>query len=99
MLDKLDGVRALEEVGVDLRGELLSMNDEVVSVLSLSLLLLTDLGKLVVGDKQVSIIDLASVERSASNSSSIRSLEADESAWARLWDTRSIVLAGLDDLD
>lgn len=81
LLDELDGVGSLKEVGVELvGGELLSLVVEVSSVLGLGLLLSADLGELVVGDVELSTVDLCTVEACTGVRSAVGLLEADEGA-------------------
>jgi hypothetical protein len=81
LLDELNGVGLLEEIGIDLvSGILLSLVIEVSLVLGLSLLLLADLGKLVVGHVEWLSVDVLSVELLSSEGGAIRLLEADEGA-------------------
>ncbi len=94
LLDELNGVRSLEEVWVELvRRELLSLVVEISSILSLSLLLLADLGQLIVGNIELLSIDNCSVEALASFSCSIRLLEANEGA------SRGLIIVTWQDLD
>ena len=59
---------------------ILSVVHEVNSVLGLSLLLLTDLGELVLGDKERLLVDELAMEGLTSSGSLIGLLEANESS-------------------
>ncbi len=81
MLNQLDGIRSLKNIQFELlRTELLFLVVEICLVLSLSLLLLANLGELVVCNVKLSTINLEAVETRASKRSDIRLLIANESA-------------------
>ena len=81
MLNQLDGIRSLKNIQFELlRTELLFLVVEISLVLSLSLLLLANLGELVVCNVKLSAINLEAVETRASKRSDIRLLIANESA-------------------
>jgi hypothetical protein len=81
LLNELDGVGLLEEVGVDLvGGELFPLVVEVGLVLGLGLLLPADLGQLVVGHVQLLPVHGRSVELGPRDGGAVRLLEADEGA-------------------
>jgi hypothetical protein len=84
LLDELNGVGLLEKIGINLVGGiLLSLVVEVSLVLGLSLLLLADLGKLIVGHVEWLSVDLLSVKLLSGKGGTIRLLEADEGAAGR----------------
>jgi hypothetical protein len=80
LLDELDGVGSLQEVGINRSGVLSLHVEEVSLVLSVCLHLLADLWKLVVGYEQVLALDELVMEVRAGIGSEIGLLEADEGA-------------------
>ncbi len=63
LLNKVNGVRSLKKIGVELaRDKLLSLVVEVSLVLSLCLHLLADIGKLVVGNIELLVFEIEAME-------------------------------------
>jgi hypothetical protein len=97
LLNELDGVGLLKEVGVDLvGGELFPLVVEVGLVLGLGLLLPADLGQLVVGHVQLLPVHGRSVELGSSDGGAVGLLEADEGAARGLVVVRGQDLHALD---
>jgi hypothetical protein len=94
LLNKLNGVRSLEEVRVNLIGSnLLSLVVEISSILSLSLLLFADLRELVVSNVKLLSIEWRPMQVTTSVSCAIRLLKADKGT------SRGLAIVSRKDLD
>lgn len=81
LLNELNGVRSLQDVGVELIGcKLFLLVIEVSSVLSVGLLLLADLGELVVSNVELLALNVSTVKASSCEGCTVGLLEADEGA-------------------
>jgi len=81
LLNKVNGVRSLKKIGVELaRDKLLSLVVEVSLVLSLCLHLLADIGKLVVGNIELLAFEIEAVEVATCKCGHIWLFKADKGA-------------------